>query len=309
MAAALLAAWPGSRGVLGSGLAAQVRISPRQLTASQPYRDGDLGAPLATTGAALRPLEAVAASLAPEKPKATVEVQPPVVAVVAEAQTDEVPSAHPSPIPEPPPEAVVAAGAAPADDTVVQDAVGPGQPLPPPPAGPAVAESQPEPAPAGTAADVPALQVTAIGDSVMLAAAGDLEEAIGSIEIDAEVGRPVAAAIDILRARREAGQLGGVVIIHIGNNSPFSTGQFDEMMGLLGGARRVVFVNLKAPRDWEGPNNAVLAAGVSRYPNAVLVDWHAVSIDRPEFFWDGLHLQEEGARAYAQLIAVYAKAP
>jgi len=73
--------------------------------------------------------------------------------------------------------------------------------------------------------------------------------------------------------------------------------------------RRVVFVNLKAPRDWEGPNNAVLAEGVKRYPNAVLVDWHAASVGRPEFFCDGIHLQQQGAQAYAQLIAAYARAP
>ncbi len=31
-------------------------------------------------------------------------------------------------------------------------------------------------------------------------------------------------------------------------------------------------------------NNAVMTDGVQRYPNAVLVDWHAVSTGHPEFF-------------------------
>jgi lysophospholipase L1-like esterase len=145
--------------------------------------------------------------------------------------------------------------------------------------------------------------VTAIGDSVMLAAASDLALAISGIEIDAQVGRVVSTAIDILRARRNTGRLGDVVVVHIGNNSPFSPSQFDEMMDLLVDVSRVVFVNLRVPRDWEGPNNAVLAQGVTRYSNAVLVDWYAASVDQPQFFLDGVHLRPEGAQAYAQLIA------
>jgi lysophospholipase L1-like esterase len=48
----------------------------------------------------------------------------------------------------------------------------------------------------------------------------------------------------------------------------------------------------------------VLAEGVRRYPNAVLADWHAARANRPEFFVeDGYHLQPEGQRVYADLIA------
>jgi hypothetical protein len=139
----------------------------------------------------------------------------------------------------------------------------------------------------------------------MLAAANDLALAIPGIEIDAEVGRPVSTAIYILRAERDAGLLGDVVVVHIGNNSPFSTDEFDEMMELLADVSRVVFVNLKVPRGWESPNNAVLAEGVARYPNAALVDWYSVGVDNPEFLLDGVHLAPEGVRAYVQLVTAY----
>jgi hypothetical protein len=148
-----------------------------------------------------------------------------------------------------------------------------------------------------------------VGDSVMLAAAGDLAAAISGIEIDAEVGRPVSAAIDVLRALSNAGELGDIVVVHIGNNSPFSPSQFDEMMELMAGVNRVVFVNLKVPRDWEGPNNTVIAEGVARYPNAVLADWYSASVDHPEFFIDGVHLRPEGVQTYTQLIAAYTTTP
>jgi hypothetical protein len=94
------------------------------------------------------------------------------------------------------------------------------------------------------------------------------------------------------------------VILHIGDNGFFAAGVFDKIMAELKNVRQVVVVNVRAPRDWEAPNNSMLAAAVKRYPNAVLVDWHSASEDHPELFWkDGIHLRPEGATFYAALIA------
>ena len=149
--------------------------------------------------------------------------------------------------------------------------------------------------------------VSAIGDSVMLGAVGGLQKDIhGLTVVDAEVGLQVYAATDTLRYRRSLGQLGDVVIVHLGNNGTFTKGQFDEIMRVLSGVDRVVFVNVAVPRAWEDPNNQVIAEGVERYPNAVLVDWHSASADRPEIFYkDGYHLRPGGQRLYADLISSY----
>ena len=146
-------------------------------------------------------------------------------------------------------------------------------------------------------------RVTAVGDSVMLGAAEPLEGAVENLEImDAAVGLYPMDAIEILRSRSAAGELGDTVIIHVGENGPFSAEEFDEMMDILDG-RRAVFVNVKVPRTWEAPNNEVLAEGTGQYPNAVLVDWYAASAAHPEYFWDdGIHLRPEGAKVYADLI-------
>jgi hypothetical protein len=157
-----------------------------------------------------------------------------------------------------------------------------------------------------SALPTPVGRVSAIGDSVMLGAVYALQQQIPNLGIiDAQVSLQVAAAIDILRSRRAAGQLGDVVVVHLGNNGTFTAEQFDEMMRVLAGVRRVVFVNLKLPRLWEQPNNAVLTNGVWRYPNTVLVDWRAASAYHPEYFWDGMHLTPQGAQAYAGLISAY----
>ena len=149
--------------------------------------------------------------------------------------------------------------------------------------------------------------VSAIGDSVMLGAVEGLQKGIqGLTVVDAEVGLQVYAATDILESRRASGQLGDVVVVHLGNNGTFTKGEFDQIMRTLSGVDRVVFVNVSVPRIWEEPNNQVIAEGVTRYPSAVLVDWHSVSADRPELFYnDGYHLRPEGQRIYADLISAH----
>jgi hypothetical protein len=69
-------------------------------------------------------------------------------------------------------------------------------------------------------------------------------------------------------------------------------------------------VNVNVPRPWALPNNEVLAEGVQRYPNAVLVDWYSASVDHPEYFVeDGVHLQVEGQQVYADLISDRIRTP
>jgi peptidoglycan/LPS O-acetylase OafA/YrhL len=149
--------------------------------------------------------------------------------------------------------------------------------------------------------------VSAIGDSVMLGAVRGLQKDIqGLTVVDAEVGLQVYAATDMLKARRASGQLGDVVVVHLGNNGTFTKGEFDQIMRILSGVDRVVFVNVSVPRTWEEPNNQVIAEGVERYPNTVLVDWHSASADRPELFYsDGYHLRPKGQRVYADLISAH----
>jgi hypothetical protein len=75
-------------------------------------------------------------------------------------------------------------------------------------------------------------------------------------------------------------------------------------MRLLSGVDRVVFVNVNVPRSWEEPNNEVISEGVQRYPNAVLVDWYAASVNHPEYFYsDGYHLRPKAQKIYGDLVS------
>jgi peptidoglycan/LPS O-acetylase OafA/YrhL len=159
----------------------------------------------------------------------------------------------------------------------------------------------PVPAPSIAALDQP---VTAVGDSVMNGAATALQAKIGQITVDAAQARQTENVITLLREKQAAGQLSSIVVLHVGNNGPLNVEQFDQIMQVLAQVPRVVFVNVKVPRFWEGPNNSVIAEGIKRYPNSTLVDWYGATINRPELFWDdGIHLRSEGAAIYAELVA------
>jgi hypothetical protein len=143
----------------------------------------------------------------------------------------------------------------------------------------------------------------------MLVAARELEQVIDDIKVDAEVGRQADAAIRLLEERRQADELGAVVVVHLGSNGLFRAEQFEEMMGVLADVDKVIVVNLNVARRWQDPINAILAEGVQYYPNAVLLDWYAASEGRPELFRnDGVHMRAEGAQVYAALIAAEVEA-
>ncbi|MDQ3896228.1 MAG: acetyltransferase, partial [Actinomycetota bacterium] len=155
---------------------------------------------------------------------------------------------------------------------------------------------------APTTTVLPKVHVTGLGDSVLLEAKAQLERRLPDAAIDAEVGRQFKELLAVARSMRDSGALGPRVILQLGNNGPVTSSQFDDMMEVLEG-RRVVVVNVKVARPWEGPNNAVLAEGVARWPNAVLVDWHKQGAAHPELFADdGTHMGPTGVAMLVEMI-------
>lgn len=148
--------------------------------------------------------------------------------------------------------------------------------------------------------------VTAVGDSVMLDYQDPLQIDIPGISVDAAVSRQWSDGVQILQDLKASGQLGAEVIVGLGTNGPITDSDFDAMMQVLNGASRVVFVNLHVDRDWQDPNNAVLARGAARYPNVFVADWATLAAQNPQWFGsDGTHLaiNGPGATALAMLVA------
>ncbi|MGW3245403.1 acyltransferase family protein [Streptomyces sp. NPDC001070] len=147
-------------------------------------------------------------------------------------------------------------------------------------------------------------QITAVGDSVMLAAADALRRRLPGIAVDAVVGRQMNAAPGVLEGLRDSGRLRRVVVVGLGTNGDFTGETLDRIVRIAGPQRRVAFVDVQAPRSWEPRVNAALARGVREHPGAILVNWRATVSGHAELLWgDRIHPRPEGAELYADTIA------
>lgn len=146
--------------------------------------------------------------------------------------------------------------------------------------------------------------LTAIGDSVMLGVADQLMAKIDGSRVDAEVSRQASGVLERIQKLSKKGLLAPTVVIHTGTNGVVTEDQLREMLDILSDRERVVVVNTNVPRSWMEPNNALIAAVVPDYPNAVIADWYTVSEDNPEYFVsDGTHPQwPSGIKAFVREI-------
>ncbi len=144
--------------------------------------------------------------------------------------------------------------------------------------------------------------VTAIGDSVMLDAQPALEADIPGIDVEAAVSRQWDDGIALAQQLRSEDRLGAIVVIDLGTNGPVSLQQFTDMMNVLSGASRVVFVTVHLPSDytWANSVNATLEQGVPHYPRDRLADFNKLADENPQWFYsDGVHMPIGGAGAQA----------
>ncbi|MEU6172635.1 acyltransferase family protein [Streptantibioticus parmotrematis] len=150
---------------------------------------------------------------------------------------------------------------------------------------------------------VPGGQITAIGDSVMLASTGALEQAMPGIDVVAKVGRQMDAAPDLLRQLAAQGTLRRVVVIGLGTNGDFSDATIADILRVTGPSRTVAFINTYVPRSWESTVNSALERAVHTHPGTVLVDWHDAIAKQPQRLWtDNTHPRPSGTGVYADAI-------
>src|SRR5690242_9359291 len=152
-------------------------------------------------------------------------------------------------------------------------------------------------------------QVTAIGDSVMLASAQQLHSALPGIYIDAQVSRQMAAGLAEVSSLAAEGLRRRVVIVGLGTSGTVTSGQIRDLLAEVGPSRKLVLVNAYEARPWEHADNSVIGAAARRYPNVVLANWHATIAHRVNLLWgDGVHPRPPGARLYANVVAAAVQA-
>lgn len=134
-------------------------------------------------------------------------------------------------------------------------------------------------------------QITAIGDSVMLASSQGLSEVFPGIQTDASVSRSIMVAPELIGNDLSAGSLRQWVLIGLGTNSAITPDQLDQIRNMIGPDRVLVLVNAHGDHTWIPPTNQVLADYAAAHPdNVVLVDWDATANANAQVLGsDGIH--------------------
>ena len=146
-------------------------------------------------------------------------------------------------------------------------------------------------------------RITAVGDSVMLASAPELQAGFPGITIDAAVSRGMAAAPDILAAQAEAGALRSVVVVGLGTNGPIRQSQLDAIRAVIGPDRELVLITAFAERDWTAGVNDTLISFAGRYRAVELADWHGAIAPHTDLLaGDNIHPGPTGGRIYAESV-------
>jgi hypothetical protein len=157
--------------------------------------------------------------------------------------------------------------------------------------------------PRGPLPQVSGDQVTAVGDSVMVASATALEAAMPGSYINAQVGRQMQAGLAIVQSLAARGDLRHIVVVSLGTNGAITTSQIRELRKLAGPDRELILVNTYGPQSWERQVNAVLAAGSRNAARVELANWDQAIATHAGLLWpDGIHPQPGGAKLYAHVV-------
>jgi hypothetical protein len=152
--------------------------------------------------------------------------------------------------------------------------------------------------------------VTAIGDSIMVDAAPYLQSLLPGITIDAQVGQQLYQVQEAVAQLKAEGAVGDRLILELGTNGPYTVAQLEALLNSLGPQEKVVLVNTSVPRPWAQQVNAAIATVAQSYPNTVVVPWSTDSANCAQCLYpDGVHLDPNGAKYYAFLLAEALQAP
>ncbi|HEY0259647.1 MAG TPA: acyltransferase family protein [Lacisediminihabitans sp.] len=166
----------------------------------------------------------------------------------------------------------------------------------PAPSGSPSAAPSPPPLPGGD-------QITAIGDSVMLASAPELQAAFPGIQIDAVVSRQLSSAPALIQQLMGSGVLRPTVVIGLGTNGPIQRATLDQIHTMIGRHREIVVINVQAPRGWTDGVNAALAQFAQQYRDVELANWKdAIAGHLDTLARDQIHPGPAGGAIYVGVI-------
>ena len=145
--------------------------------------------------------------------------------------------------------------------------------------------------------------ITAVGDSVMLAAAPELQAALPGIYIDAAVSRQMNAGLAEVRMIAAAGGLRRVVLVGLGSNGTVTASQINRLRKVIGPDRWLVLVNTYTATPWEQAVNAAIARAARRDPRVLMVDWFSAIENHTNLLrLDQVRPRPSGGSLYARVV-------
>jgi peptidoglycan/LPS O-acetylase OafA/YrhL len=140
------------------------------------------------------------------------------------------------------------------------------------------------------------------GDSIILGSRSKLAAKYSLALVNARVGRQIGELINVVQ-HDKSGRSGDPVVFDLGNNNHLTAADVENLFELLKDQPKMIVVNTAVPRSYREDNNRIISEVVSKYPNARLVDWNALSAGHPEYFGpDGVHLSDLGSTVYVAAI-------
>lgn len=145
--------------------------------------------------------------------------------------------------------------------------------------------------------------ITAVGDSVMLAAAPALEERFPGIVVDAKVSRQLLVGPAVIRSLDKEGRLSPVLLVGLGTNGVGGRDDLEEVVR-ASGHRTVVLVTVHGPGGWSGQVNSDIREVAAQHRNVVVADWDRAVRGKDDLLADdGIHPGPAGGRLYAKTVA------
>ncbi|MCG7447931.1 acyltransferase family protein [Corynebacterium aurimucosum] len=142
--------------------------------------------------------------------------------------------------------------------------------------------------------------ITAVGDSVMLASSGALKQRFPQIYVDADVSRHYTAGIQILQQLKDSGQLRDTVFLGFGTNGPAFPDQIKEALDIIGEDHTVVMAVPYGDREWMAQSQQDVLDAAKEYDNVYIADWCGHAQSNPEILYsDGVHPMPERTGEYS----------
>ena len=149
-----------------------------------------------------------------------------------------------------------------------------------------------------------ALEVTFIGDSILLASADKVKEVFPKAIVDGQIGRQLYQSNEVINSLKASGKLKGTVVTVLGSNGTFTDGQLNDYINAIGTDREQYFVTSSVDKVWVEDANNRLFAAANRFSNVKVIDWRTYAKGHADWYYeDGIHPNPTGALEFAKFVA------